>query len=202
MEEEKKHKGGEPIDLRLIFEKIRENKKLYLRVLPVVFILSCAYIMCIPRTYNSSLSLAPEINNSSNLSGTIGSLASSFGLDLGNMETTDAINPMLYPDLMNDNGFVVGLFDVKVATADGAIRCSYYDYLTKHQNSPFWTRGLYSINNLFATKDPAGKASGDNNPYMLSKKQDGVANAIRKSVTINVDKKTAVITISTEAQDP
>lgn len=202
MEEEKKHKGGEPIDLRLIFGKIRANKKWYLRVLPVVFILSCAYIMCIPRTYNSSLSLAPEINNSSNLSGTIGSLASSFGFDLGNMETTDAINPMLYPDLMDDNGFVVGLFDVKVATADGAIRCSYYDYLTKHQDSPFWTRGLYSIKNLFATKEPAGKASGDNNPYMLSKKQDGVANAIRKSVTINVDKKTAVITISTEAQDP
>ena len=202
MEEEKKHKGGEPIDLRLIFGKIRANMKWYLRVLPVVFILSCAYIMCIPRTYNSSLSLAPEINNSSNLSGTIGSLASSFGLDLGNMETTDAINPMLYPDLMDDNGFVVGLFDVKVATADGAIRCSYYDYLTKHQDSPFWTRGLYGIKNLFATKDPAGKASGDNNPYMLSKKQDGVANAIRKSVTINVDKKTAVITISTEAQDP
>lgn len=202
MEEEKKHKGGEPIDLRLIFGKIRANKKWYLRVLPVVFILSCAYIMCIPRTYNSSLSLAPEINNSSNLSGTIGSLASSFGLDLGNMETTDAINPMLYPDLMDDNGFVVGLFDVKVATADGAIRCSYYDYLTKHQDSPFWTQGMNSIKDLFATKEPSGKASGDNNPYMLSKKQDGVANAIRKSVTINVDKKTAVITISTEAQDP
>lgn len=202
MEEEKKHKGGEPIDLRLIFGKIRANKKWYLRVLPVVFILSCAYIMCIPRTYNSSLSLAPEINNSSNLSGTIGSLASSFGFDLGNMETTDAINPMLYPDLMDDNGFVVGLFDVKVATADGAIRCSYYDYLTKHQDSPFWTQGMNSIKDLFATKEPSGKASGDNNPYMLSKKQDGVANAIRKSVTINVDKKTAVITISTEAQDP
>lgn len=199
---EDSNKKEKVIDLRVIFSRMWANKKLFCIVLPIVFVLSTAYIMCIPRTYNSSLSLAPEINNSSNLSGTIGSLASSFGFDLGNMETTDAINPMLYPDLMDDNGFVVGLFDVKVATADGAIRCSYYDYLTKHQDSPFWTRGLYSIKNLFATKEPAGKASGDNNPYMLSKKQDGVANAIRKSVTINVDKKTAVITISTEAQDP
>lgn len=199
---EDSNKKEKVIDLRVIFSRMWANKKLFCIVLPIVFALSTAYIMCIPRTYNSSLCLAPEINNSSNLSGTIGSLASSFGLDLGNMETTDAINPMLYPDLMDDNGFVVGLFDVKVATADGAIRCSYYDYLTKHQDSPFWTRGLYSIKNLFATKEPAGKASGDNNPYILSKKQDGVANAIRKSVTINVDKKTAVITISTEAQDP
>lgn len=37
---------------------------------------------------------------------------------------------------------------------------------------------------------------------MLSKKQDDVASAIRKNITINIDKKTAVITISTEAQDP
>lgn len=199
---EDSNKKEKVIDLRVIFSRMWANKKLFCIVLPIVFALSTAYIMCIPRTYNSSLSLAPEINNSSNLSGTIGSLASSFGFDLGNMETTDAINPMLYPDLMDDNGFVVGLFDVKVATADGAIRCSYYDYLTKHQDSPFWTQGMNSIKDLFATKEPSGKASGDNNPYMLSKKQDGVANAIRKSVTINVDKKTAVITISTEAQDP
>lgn len=199
---EDSNKKEKVIDLRVIFSRMWANKKLFCIVLPIVFALSTAYIMCIPRTYNSSLCLAPEINNSSNLSGTIGSLASSFGLDLGNMETTDAINPMLYPDLMDDNGFVVGLFDVKVATTDGAIRCSYYDYLTKHQDSPFWTQGMNSIKDLFATKEPSGKASGDNNPYMLSKKQDGVANAIRKSVTINVDKKTAVITISTEAQDP
>lgn len=30
---------------------------------------------------------------------------------------------------------------------------------------------------------------------MLSKKQDDVASAIRKNITINIDKKTAVITI-------
>ena len=96
--EEKKEM--ETIDLRVIFSKIWAKKKIYYIVLPIVFILSCAYILCIPRTYTSSLSLAPEMNNSSNLGGTIGSLASSFGIDLGSMETTDAINPMLYPDLM------------------------------------------------------------------------------------------------------
>lgn len=138
--EENKNNKPMVIDLRLILDKIKAKKKLYFVILPVVFVLSCVYILSIPRTYNSSLSLAPEINNSSNLGGTIGSLASSFGFDLGNMETTDAINPMLYPDLMEDNGFVVGLFDIKVTTADGATQCSYYDYLTKHQAYPFWTK--------------------------------------------------------------
>lgn len=160
----------EIIDLRVIFSKIWAKRKIYYIVLPIVFILSCAYILCIPRTYSSSLSLAPEISNNSNLGGTIGSLASSFGIDIGNMETSDAINPMLYPDLMEDNGFVTGLFNIKVATADGNVKCSYYDYLTKHQKHPFWTKGINSIKNLFA-KEEEVKANGGTqmNPYMLSK---------------------------------
>lgn len=194
---------SEVIDLRIIFKKIWANKKIYAIVLPVVLVLSCAYILCIPRTYTSSLSLAPEMNNSSNLGGTIGSLASSFGIDLGSMETTDAINPMLYPDLMEDNGFVVGLFNIKVATADGSVKCSYFDYLTKHQEYPFWTKGIGSIKKLFAKEEEVkAKGGAKMNPYMLSKKQDNVASAIRKGISISIDKKTAVITISTEAQDP
>lgn len=193
---------SEVIDLRIIFKKIWAKKKIYAIVLPVALVFSCAYILCIPRTYTSSLSLAPELNNSSNLGGTIGSLASSFGIDLGSMETTDAINPMLYPDLMEDNGFVVGLFNIKVATADGSVKCSYFDYLTKHQESPFWTKGIGSIKKLFAKEEVKAKGGAKMNPYMLSKKQDDVASAIRKGISISIDKKTAVITISTEAQDP
>lgn len=200
--EEKKEK--EIIDLRVIFSKIWAKKKIYYIVLPIVFILSCAYIFCIPRTYTSSLSLAPELNNSSNLGGTIGSLASSFGIDLGSMETTDAINPMLYPDLMEDNGFVTGLFNIKVATADGNVKCNYFDYLTKHQEYPFWAKGISSLKKLFAKEEEEVKVKGGAkmDPYMLSKKQDNVASAIRNSISISVDKKTAVITISTESQDP
>lgn len=199
--EEKKEM--ETIDLRVIFSKIWAKKKIYYIVLPIVFILSCAYILCIPRTYTSSLSLAPEMNNSSNLGGTIGSLASSFGIDLGSMETTDAINPMLYPDLMEDNGFVVGLFNIKVATADGSLKCSYFDYLSKHQEYPFWTKGIGSIKKLFAKEEEVKTKGGAKmNPYMLSKKQNDVASSIRKNISISIDKKTAVITISTEAQDP
>lgn len=200
MEDNKKN--IEVIDLRVIFNKILANKKLYFKVLPIVFVLSCAYILCIPRTYTSSLSLAPEMNNSSSLGGTIGSLASSFGFDLGSMETSDAINPMLYPDLMEDNGFIVGLFDIKVVSADGEIKCNYYDYLTKHQDEPFWSKGIGCIKNLFAEKETPIKGSSKSSPYMLSKKQDGIVEGIRKDITISIDKKTAVITITAQAQDP
>ena len=88
MEDNKKEL--EVIDLRILFSKIWAKKLLFVKVLPVVFVLSCAYILCIPRTYTSSLSLAPEINNSSNIGGTLGSLASSFGIDLGKIVVVTA----------------------------------------------------------------------------------------------------------------
>ena len=145
--EEKKEM--EVIDLRVVFKKIWSRRKLFYKVLPITFVVSCAYILCIPRYYTSSLSLAPEIAGNSGLGGTLGSLASSFGVDLGTMETTDAINPLLYPDLMEDNGFVVGLFDIRVKSLDGEIDCTYYDYLAKHQKKAFWSYGISWVKNLF-----------------------------------------------------
>ena len=193
----------EVIDLRVVFKKIYEKRSLFFKVLPIVFVLSCAYILCIPRYYSSSLSLAPEMGGSSGLGGTIGSLASSFGFDLGSMETTDAINPMLYPDLMEDNGFVVGLFDIKVKSKDGEIACSYNDYLSKHQKRPFWQYALAWVKKLLPKdEEPAINKGNELNPYVLSKKQDEICKIIRDKVSISVDKKTAVISISVEAQDP
>ena len=102
---------------------------------------------------------------------------------------------------MEDNGFVTGLFDIHVKSVDGEINCSYYEYLTKHQKRAFWTYTIGWVKKLFTTKDQGGKKGGKFDPYMLSKKQDDVATLIRSFVTISIDKKTAVITIETKAQD-
>ena len=94
MEETKKK--PEVIDLRVIAKKIWSNKKLFYRVLPIVFILSCIYIFSKPRYYTSDVKLAPEMENSSS-GGTLGSIAASFGFDISDIQTSDAITPMLYP---------------------------------------------------------------------------------------------------------
>ena len=47
----------------------------------------------------------------------------------------------------------------------------------------------------------AKKDGGHLNPYMLSKTQDNICELIRRNINISIDKKTAVITISTKAQD-
>ena len=190
------------INLRELFNCIWARRKLFAKVVSVVFVLSCLYIVCIPRSYTTTCKLAPEINGNVN-SGSLGALASSFGIDVSQVETADAITPRLYPDLMEDNKFVVSLFPVIVKKLDGSVETTYSDYLMHYQKTAWWTWPLFWAKSLLQGKDDAGVgASGlEHDPYILSKDYDDLAKAIRTNVQLSINKKTGVITIQVEDQD-
>ena len=200
--EENKIKNPEVIDLRVVFKKIWDNRKLFYKVLPIVFVLSCIYIFSQPRYYTSDVKLAPEMENSG-AGGTLGSLAASFGFDLSEMQTTDAITPLLYPDLMEDNGFVAGLMNIQVKSQDGEINANYHDYLKKHQKTAWWNYPINWLKSLLPKKaDTGGTGDGTYDPYNLPKSEDDILSAARSKIGIAIDKKTGVISISVEDQDP
>ena len=194
------NKEPEVIDLRKMFRTILQRKKIFLKVLPTVFILSCLYIICIPRTYTTNTKVAPEVENPMS-GGALGDIASSLGFNFGDMQTSDAITPLLYPDLMEDNKFVANLFNVKVESEDGEIKATYYDYLKKYQKRPWWNAVFAPIKKLFAPKEDAKGGKSQFNPYHMSRADEGIADAIRNNITLSIDKKTGVITINTKAQD-
>ncbi len=198
---EQQSTNDEVLDLGKVIAKLWRNRRLYAIVLPVVFVLSCLYILTVPRYYTTSTSLAPELESSS-VSGGLSSLASSFGFDLSNMQSSDAISPLLYPDLMSDNKFVVDLFKIKVTTADNSISTDYYTYLKKYQEKSFM-QNLRDIMPKFGKKEenPALKGA-KNNPYILSREDDAIVNGVRSDISIDVDKKTGMISISATSQDP
>jgi len=199
--EENKIKNPEVIDLRVVFRKIWDNRKLFYKVLPIVFVLSCIYIFSLPRYYTSDIKLAPEMENSG-AEGTLGSIAASFGFDLSEMQTTDAITPLLYPDLIEDNGFVSSLMNIRVKSQDGEINTNYHDYLKLHQKKVWWSYPISWLKSLLPKKtDQSGTADGSYNPYNLSQKEDGIFNAARSNIGVDIDKKTGVITINVKAQD-
>lgn len=199
MEENKQQ--SQVIDIRLVVKKIWTNKRLFYKSLPIVFVLSCIYIFSQPRYYISEVKLAPEMESSMGGGGTLSSLAASFGFDLGNMQTSDAITPLLYPDLMEDNGFVTGMFSIQVKDIDGDINTTYYNYLKKYQKQAWFTYPIDWLKSLLPKKEEASGSDNGFNPYHLSKQDDDIAGAIRKNVNISIDKKTGVITINTKAQD-
>ncbi len=188
------------IDIRNIFQKLWEERRKYIIPLAITFVVACVYIFSIPRYYTSGTKLAPEIETS--LSGGLSSIASSFGIDINNMQTSDAITPLLYPDLMDDNGFITSLFSVKLESKDKSIQTTYADYIVKHQKKPWWSFLTKAISQLLKEDEPSTGEKLAFNPYDLTKKENNIAEFIRKNISISVNSKTGVISISAQAQDP
>lgn len=196
-----KQKEYTVVDWRKVFKEIWERRKLYFIIIPIVMILASLYIICIPRTYTTDTEIIPETQGDLNSNtGALGSLASSFGFDMSNLESSDAITPMLYPDLLKDNGFIVSLFKIKINTQDGKLKTDYFTYISQYQKTAWWNKVLGGIRSKFTKKQVSSRKSLD--PYDLPKKTDEVVKNIRSSLSIKIDKKTGSITISVTDQDP
>jgi len=189
------------IDLRLVFKRIGEHKKLFFITLPIVIALSSYIILCVPRTYKSETAMAPEASPSMDV-GALGDIASSFGFDLPTGKSADAISPLIYPDLMNDNGFATALFKVNVQTIDKKINTNYYDYLKHHTKITWWEKAYTWALQKLSPKNTANFAPEKFNPYQLSKIDNDLVKGMRDNIKISTDKKTGIISIATVAQDP
>lgn len=189
------------VDYKAFFREVLKRRRIFYITLPLTFIISSLYIVCVPRQYTSETKVAPE-SGSSSQNGMLGSIASSFGVDLSNIESTDAITPMIYPELLEDNMFIASLFNIKLKSIDGSINTDFYTYINKYQKYPWWTNCAAWIRNQFISTSPTQPQKRKYDPYILSKKESDIVEGIRSSLKINVDKKTGVITINTKAQDP
>ena len=199
---ENKEEHLKQIDVVAIAKEMKKHKKQYLIALPVTFVLSCLLILCVPRYYTSTAKLAPEISSFS--SSSLGDIASSFGFDLGGSAANgDAIFPELYPELIESNDFMVGMFDVKVKSKDGSINTTYYDYLATKRQTPWWSKAYNSVKQLFDTPDSTPVSKNRKvNPFQLTRRQDQIARLMSKNIKCNIDKKNYVISITVEDQDP
>ena len=156
-----------------------------------------------PKVYKSTVMLAPE-ESGSGFSGSISSLASMVGMNMKIGQTGDALYPEIYPDLMGSTHFIVGLFPVKVTTQKTHATYTYQDYLQNHQKTAVHDYPLALLRNLIEKlkTDTTSGGSRQPDPFCLTKKEDEIAKAIGNNLSCSVDKKTNVITIVVEDQDP
>lgn len=197
----------EVIDLREVFKKIWKRKKLFIWVWIITAIVSAALILPVPRTYTTDLTLAPEMGGDM-AGGGLASLASTFGINMSNMETNDAFYPELYPDVIATNTFIVDLFDVPVVSLDGEINTDYYTYLKDYQKETAYMvpvkwikKQIFSIFKKEDNRPVAATEDGKKDPRMLSEEDNSIAEIIRSHISCSVDKKTMVISIAVEDQD-
>ena len=197
------------IDFNKIFKDLLKHKKLYYKVLPITFVIAAILLLSIPNYYKCEVKLSPEMSGNASKSG-LASLASSFGVNLkgalGN--STEALFPTLYPDLMDNVDFKTSLFQIPV-TIEGDEEegepdrtMSYYDYLKDEQKETWWSVAIGGTKewliSLFKEDKPQKEGI---DPFRLTEEQTDIVKLIDDKVVCDVDQKTMVISIEVTDQN-
>ena len=196
-------KGIKQIDLVEIIRILWNDRRKVGTYAFVAGVIGVALAFGTPKIYKSTVVLAPE-ESGGGFSGSLSSLASMVGMNMKIGQTGDALYPEIYPDLMESTDFIVGLFPVTVTKDKTGEQFTYMDYIQNHQRLAIYEypfAWLTQLKDKLLEDDEPGPAH-TTDPFRLTKKEFNVAKAIGGKVTCSVDKKTNVITIVVEDQDP
>lgn len=200
--------GEQEIDLLELLQKLWAGRRLILKWCAVGAVVGLVIAFSIPKEYTTTVKLAPEIQGGKSNMGGLSSLASMAGINLDNRTTLDAVYPELYPDIVQSVPFMTALFDVQLTDAKGKQNWPVSEYVSDELRAPWWSavlgfpfKALGWIKGLFTKEDE--NTSGDSvNPFRLTKEEDEIVKSLQGRITVSVDSKTQIVSLSVTMQDP
>ncbi|MEY8609854.1 Wzz/FepE/Etk N-terminal domain-containing protein [Parabacteroides segnis] len=195
------------IDLIELAKRLWGERKFLFKCSGIAIVVGLVVAFSIPKEYSTTVMLAPETSDPSKKMGNLGGLAAMAGINLGASVGSDAISPDLYPDVVQSIPFLLELFPVQVESEKGDYSSTLYKYMDEDQKSAWWSyvikapfKLLGVVKDLFSNeeeKNIMGLSS-----FHLTEEQSDVIEDLQERISASVDKKTSVITVSVQMQDP
>lgn len=206
--QEKKSEGLE-INLLELIKRLWLKRKLFYKVLCAAFVVALIIAFSIPKQYSVTVTLAPESVRKT--SSSLANMAAMLGLgNLSGGSESDALNVLLYPDILASNPFALELYNMPVQPMDSEQPMELNKYLEKTK-LPWWkvimgwpNRAVSGVLSLFKSETVIQSDSLQTdtlNPFMLTPIEAGKLGTIKASIMATVDKKTGVTTITVTMQD-
>lgn len=197
------------IDLMEYARKLWESRKTLLIASGIAAVLGVVIALTTPRQYTVTVTLAPESGKSGG--GSLSGIASMLGMGGFSMGSdADALNVMLYPNIVSSTPFILDLMDTPVKTMeeeqpDTTLAVYLKEYTKKSLigtviSLPF--KAIGGFISLFKAEEPKVSGPATIDPFQLTKDQAQIAEGIKKLVVATVDKKTGITTVSVTMQDP
>ena len=184
------------IDIMELLSKLWKRRKMIIKWCIGGALLGLIIAFSLPKTYSASVVLAPETDQK--VGSGVSSIASMMGVNLDN--SNDAINFMMFPDVISSTPFIFELLDLPVEfeRGDSLVHTDLLDYMLNYQKSPWWSAVLGApgkaigwVKSLFESEKEEG--IGENaelNIYNIPKKERGIVKALSKMINVKVEKKT------------
>jgi uncharacterized protein involved in exopolysaccharide biosynthesis len=192
-------------DIIPLLRRVWGDRRRILRNCGIALVVGVIIGFCIPKEYESTVVLAPEYPAGNSFTG-MSSLASFAGINMHEMQGSDALYPELYPQIIESTIFLTDLYNMQVSSSDGEINTTLYDYIAKKQRIPWWEHILFIPLKIKAMLTPkrtmvVGDDSEKVTYYYYSEQQFSVINKLRKMLWTSVDVGNNVITINVVMQD-
>lgn len=195
------------IDLLELAMKLWNQKKKICLWCLIGAIVGLVVAFSIPREYTTDVKLAPELGNNQKISGSLGAMAAMVGIGGGAQGGSDAVNPILYPDVVNSVPFLVGLFNVPVETVEGGKTIPLREYVKEDLRAPWWSAIMgfpFKLLGMIRGGDDDDDSDPNKKPdtFKLTNQEADIVKALQSRISASVDTKTSVITITVMMQDP
>ena len=194
------------IDLIEVVKKLWTKRKFIIKVTVIWACLGVLVALFSAKEFSADCTIVPQTGDKT-AGGNLGGLAAMAGINMSASSSADAIYPDLYPDIVSSTPFITELFDVHVESLNAKIDTTLYGYIDDYQRSPWWSavtsapfKVLGWIISIFKDKEePRDNAKLD--PFHLTNEEADVVRALSQRISVFVDKKTGLTTLSVTMQD-
>lgn len=199
------------IDIVALAKKVWEKRNFIIKVTCCAFVLGIFVALVTPRKYTATRVFLPQSNSSSSRSGSLSSLASLAGINLGDGLQDGPMSPLVYPHFLSNVAFQKELMNTPI-NFDGIDEpVSLFDYYTDPQYDKHpvltgikkYTIGLPGtlMSLIRGDKKHEDDVLGEGNTTgfqiaQMTKKEAKIAKELNKKVSLVIDKKEGFITIT------
>lgn len=195
------------IDWMGILRQLLAIRKILYKAVGIGLVIGILIALSIPKQYTVSITLSPEMGSGKSGSGLASMTASFLGGSIGT-DSPDALNATLAPDIVTSTPFLLELFDARVVSQDKQIDTTFTAYLDEQRSS--WLgyvlkvpgMAIGGIKSLFTDEEKEEKDTIQGGTIELNEEDAVKLKGLRQQITAEVDKKTAITTLSVTLQDP
>lgn len=196
------------IDFSKYWRILKDKRKHILIWTLITFVIGCLIAIGVPRKYKVVSKIAPEL--SSTATTRLSTMAALTGLSSTVLGSTDAVYPMVYPDIVKSPAFIADLFGMPVETVKKGevVNTDLYGYITDY-HSTSWLGFLMSLPvrlislamDVIKPGEEEDEDSENVDPFHFTRKQGRAYRILSKSIEAAIDRKTLVLTTVVTMQD-
>ena len=201
----------EGIDIMALVRSLWEDRKTIIICTAVFIVLGLVAALTMKRTYTVNTVMVPQL--SSGKASSLSSLASLAGFDLGTSPSAD-LSPVTYPQIVSSTPFRLELLHTPLHYEKADTAVSMLDYALNYDKPGVmaavkkYTIGLPGVilGALRGEKEelslPAEGVTDGPKPLLVNKDEEKFLTAIGNAVSLAVDKKEGLLTLSVTGSEP